>query len=73
MRVEVTQCDGCKKILTKTQDIYHLIIKTDNFWNVVEDDYLIERLDFCYSCAKDIKETLKRILHFLEAEVDDGK
>ncbi len=54
-------CDGCGKELTRTSEIYHLVLKTDKFWNGADMDYLEERLDFCIICARKIKETLEKI------------
>jgi len=57
----VIVCDGCGKTLEKTSEIYHLELRTDKFWDGVENDYNFILLDFCRDCAKDIKNSLKKI------------
>lgn len=54
-------CDGCGRELTKTSQIYHLVLKTDKYWDGVDYDENLISLDFCSDCARDIKETLKKI------------
>lgn len=63
---EIRVCDGCGKELISESGIYHLDLKTDKFWNVVETDYNLIRLDFCERCALEIKETLKKLAKQLE-------
>lgn len=58
---QVHVCDGCNKILTKVNEIYYLDLKTDDFWDGTEIDYLQEHFEFCLECAKDIKKTLEKI------------
>ena len=60
-RKEVIVCDGCGKILEKTSQIYKIYLKTDKFWNGVDTDRNVIYLDFCYTCARDIKNTLEKI------------
>ena len=67
-KIEVVKCDGCGKILEKTSEIYHLHLKTDRFWDGVEMDTNVIRLDFCYTCAINIKKTLEKIAKFLNKE-----
>lgn len=54
-------CDGCGKELTRTQDIFHLNLRTDRFYNGVDSDYFEKELDFCERCANSIKQTLEKI------------
>lgn len=63
---EIRVCDGCGKELVTDSQTYHLDLKTDRFWNGVETDYNLIRLDFCERCALKIKETLKRLAEQLE-------
>jgi len=65
-KIEVIKCDGCGKILEEKSEIYHLCLETDRFWDGVEMNTNIVRLDFCYSCAKNIKKTLEKIAKSLE-------
>lgn len=57
----VTICDGCGKMLEKSQDIYQLSFKTDSFWSGADTGYLQENLHFCYACAHNIKENMEKI------------
>ena len=57
----ITVCDGCGKELDKISKTYHLPMKTDRFWDSVEMDYCEVNLEFCETCAKNIKNTLNRI------------
>ncbi len=66
MKKEVIMCDGCKRILQRTGDIFKIYVKTDEFWNGVDKTELVERLDFCYKCAIELKETLKKLVERLE-------
>ena len=61
MKKEVTICDGCGKVLEKPSEIYHLRLESDRFWDGVETTNKVIYLDFCYVCAKKIKETLEKI------------
>ena len=54
-------CDGCGKELTRTQDIYHLNLRTDRFFDSVEMDWFEKNFDFCERCANSIKQTLEKI------------
>jgi len=54
-------CDGCGKELSRTQDIYHLNLRTDRFFDSVEMDWFEKNLDFCEKCANSIKQTLEKI------------
>ena len=58
MKVELTKCDGCSKVLERKQDIYRIYLTTDRFWDGAEMDTLTERLEFCRACALDIKTVL---------------
>ncbi len=61
MKKEVIVCDGCKKFLEKTKEIYYLDLRTDKFWTGVDIDYLTKSLQFCEKCAAEIKQALIRI------------
>jgi len=67
-RKEITVCDGCGREITQRSRCYHLELKTDRFWNVVEMDYNLIRLDFCEACAHRIKDVLEKIASRLEQE-----
>lgn len=54
-------CDGCGKELSRTQDIFHLNLRTDRFYDGVDSDYFEKELDFCERCANSIKQTLEKI------------
>jgi len=54
-------CDGCERELEKVSEVYHLVLKTDRYWDGVEDTDHLEALDFCDRCAKDVKRTLQKI------------
>lgn len=54
-------CDGCDKVIDNVKDIYYLDLKTDEFWDGTETDFLEKHLEFCGECAIDIKNTLKKI------------
>ena len=58
---EVVVCDGCGKIIEKRSERYKLYLKSDRFWNGIENVENVLALDFCYACALKIKETLERI------------
>ncbi|MGE4358030.1 MAG: hypothetical protein AB7E08_05735 [Candidatus Omnitrophota bacterium] len=72
MRVYVTKCDGCGKELNRTSEIYKLYLKTDRFWDGVDNDCLTVNLDFCKYCAMTIKDTLTKIVKKLEGGGSDG-
>ena len=59
-RKEITVCDGCGREIKQKSQCYHLDLKTDRFWNVVEMDYNLIRLDFCEACAHRIKQVLEK-------------
>jgi len=61
MKKEVTICDGCGKILAKTNEIYHFCLKTDKFWSGADMDNIEMNLDFCYACARQLKDTMQKI------------
>lgn len=61
MKKEIIVCDGCGTELKKESDIYHLLLKTDEFWDGVESAPNIECLDFCHSCTLSIKKTLEKL------------
>ena len=67
MRKEIIVCDGCEATLIKTSDIYHLNLKTNRFWNGIDNEHRVEYLDFCQRCAKDIKKVLQKICEDLSA------
>jgi len=54
-------CDGCGKELSRTQDIYHLNLRTNRFYDSVEMDWFEKNFDFCERCANSIKQTLEKI------------
>lgn len=58
---EVTVCDGCQRIIESKTDTYHLVLKSDRFWDGVEMTENIQRLDFCERCARNIKDSLVKI------------
>lgn len=64
-------CDGCGETLDKTSEAYKLELKTDKFWDGVESDYLTQDLDFCYKCARNIKDTLLKILKRMEGGLSE--
>jgi hypothetical protein len=66
----IVECDGCHKELTQTKETYHIDVKTNRFWNVVEMDYLSKRLQFCPNCASDLLSTCKKIVAMLSKEQD---
>ncbi len=72
MRVSVIKCDGCGQELSRTSEIYKLCLKTDRFWDGVENTYLAENLDFCEYCAMTIKNTLAKIVKKLEENSLEG-
>lgn len=67
----ITFCDGCKKTLEKVDDKYYLNLRTDSFWNGVDNDYFIEKLVFCKGCAINIKNTLIKIEKKLKKNKDE--
>jgi hypothetical protein len=67
---EIHVCDGCGVELKETKDIYHLVLKTDRYNDSIEMTYDLEQLEFCLNCAREIKQTLKRIVERLDK---DGK
>ena len=71
MKKEVVVCDGCGKILEKTSEVYHLCLKTDKFWSGADMDYNVIQLDFCSTCARQIKDILVKIYEKLQEE-DNG-
>ena len=62
----VVVCDGCGKTLERESECFKLCLKTDKFWDGVEMDYNLIQLDFCSTCAREIKETLKKIAKSLK-------
>jgi hypothetical protein len=52
--------------LKETKDIYHLVLKTDRYNDSIEMTYNLEQLEFCRICAREIKQTLKRIAERLD-------
>ncbi|MHA1289281.1 MAG: hypothetical protein ACTSPB_17990 [Candidatus Thorarchaeota archaeon] len=62
----VVVCDGCGRTLERESGRFKLCLKTDSFWDGVEMDYNLIQLDFCPTCAREIKETLRRIAERLE-------
>jgi hypothetical protein len=67
---EIHVCDGCGCELEDTKDIYHLVLKTNRYNDSIEMTYDLEQLEFCLNCAREIKQTLKRIVERLDK---DGK
>ena len=65
---EVIVCDGCGKIIEKISECYKLNLKTDKFWDGIEYDYNLISLDFCPTCAIQVKDTLQKIAERLEIE-----
>ena len=61
MKKEVIMCDGCGCILKGRNEIYHLDLRTERFWDGVEMNDNLIRLDFCEACAYRIKEVLEKI------------
>jgi len=59
-------CDGCGYELKDTKDIYHIVLKTDEYNDSIEMTHNIEQLEFCQLCAREIKQTLNRIAERLE-------
>jgi len=59
-------CDGCGEELKETKNIYHLVLKTDRYFDSVETTYNIEQLEFCPICAREIKQALERIAERLD-------
>jgi len=70
---EVIKCDGCGRIIERASERYKLALKSDEFWNVVEKDYNLIQLDFCYICAVHIRETLDKIAKSLEQKKEKEK
>jgi hypothetical protein len=63
---QIHVCDGCGKELKETKNIYHLVLKTDRYYDSVEMTYDIEQLEFCLNCTQEIKQALNRIAEKLE-------
>ena len=59
-------CDGCGYELKDTKDIYHIVLKTDEYNDSIEMTHNIEQLEFCLICAREIKQALNRIAERLE-------
>ena len=59
-------CDGCGKTLERTAEAYHLDLKTEKYFNGVDDSQHFVKLDFCEMCAADIKEVLTKIAERLK-------
>lgn len=63
--IEIHVCDGCGKELLKPSKRYHLRLETDEFWLGADYTCLAKELDFCESCAQNIKSTLEKIANRL--------
>jgi len=72
MRKEIIVCDGCERQLEKTPDIYHLNLKTQRFWNGIDNEHRVADLDFCEHCAIDIKKVLKELVDTLKYMANTG-
>lgn len=59
----ITLCDGCGKDLTgRRRDTYRLDLKTDTWSEYHNERYQnVVKLEFCETCARDIKATLKKL------------
>ena len=57
----ITVCDGCGTELKRTSEKYFIDMKTDKFWNGVENDCRIEHLVFCEDCAVSLKKTMENL------------
>jgi hypothetical protein len=69
---QIHVCDGCGKELKETKNIYHLVLKTDRYYDSVEMTHNLEQLEFCPVCAREIKQVLKRIAEKLEGGLHNG-
>lgn len=58
---QVIKCDGCGNYLKSTKEAFHLDLKTERFWDGIENDYFHKKFDFCSACASKIKEILIKI------------
>ena len=67
----ITLCDGCGKDLTGNfQNTYRLDLKTDTWSEYHNERYQnVVKLEFCETCAREIKSSLKKIE---EALAEDG-
>ena len=55
-------CDSCGKKLTKSKEVFHLILKSENFVDAAGDiDNRIKELDLCEQCANNIVLSLEKI------------
>lgn len=63
---EIHVCDGCGRELKETKEIYHLVLKTNRYNDSIEMTHDLEQLEFCLNCAREIKQTLKRIAERLD-------
>ncbi len=63
---EIHVCDGCGRELKENKEIYHLVLKTNRYNDSIEMTYDLEELEFCLNCAREIKQTLKRIAERLD-------
>jgi len=68
---KVVKCDGCGRVITRTADRYKLCLKIDRFWDGTEWEHNLLQLDFCYTCAREIKETLRKINSKLSKKEED--
>jgi hypothetical protein len=69
---QIHVCDGCGKELKETKNIYHLVLKTDRYYDSVEMTHNLEQLEFCPVCAREIKQVLKRIAEKLDGGSEGG-
>lgn len=54
-------CKCCEKVLIKPQDKFHVKLFSEQFWDGAETGYILEKMTFCYDCAVDIKNTVKKL------------
>ena len=67
----VTECDGCGKDLTgRCKDIYRMELKTEPWFEYHnERSRNVVKLEFCESCARNIKATLEKLEKELAGDV----
>ncbi len=65
MEVTVWKCDGCGKIIDRKSDVYRIKLESLPFRVMGDPEARLEvntiDLDFCYSCALKLIDTLKKI------------
>ena len=65
--INAYECDNCKKVILKPKDVYRLPMEGEEWWRPdaaggpSDGMQNIKNLGFCEMCARDIKNSLKRI------------